>query len=400
MRPDFEPEAIAEFRGGMRWILGSSAIALVGLAVVIAGYVFEPQRTAYAYLVAYTTCLTIAMGGLIFLAIVHAMNAKWPVALRRLVESMAAPLPILAVAFIPIAVWAGEIYPWVEPLSPELPHHLTELLEKKKPYLQVEFFWGRAAFYLVCWVAISTLLLRWSSQQDRIRGAGLELRQRMLSAASLPLLALTLTFAAFDWVMSLDPAWFSTVFGIYVFAGGFIAALSVLTIATGQAERGGWLRGLLRPSHYYALGRLMLAFVVFWAYISFFQFMLIWIANRPEEVAWFIERSTHGWQWFAAAIVFLHFVVPFVALLSYAIKWRPRALSVVAAIIIVAHVVEVHWMVVPAGHFEWLVHWVDIGALMLIAGTCVAFSIWRMRGRPMAPRYDAALPKGVAYQSA
>jgi hypothetical protein len=144
---------------------------------------------------------------------------------------------------------------------------------------------------------------------------------------------------------------------------------------------------------------LLFAFVVFWAYIAFFQLMLIWIANRPEEVAWYIERSEHGWQWVALAIVVLHFAIPFFALLSYAIKWRPRALCIVAGVIAFAHWLEVHWIIVPAGRFEGIVHWVDVGPILLIGGACLGFAVWRMRGRPMAPRWDQALSKGASYHS-
>ena len=399
MRVDFHPDQVAVFRGGKRWMLGAVAAAVVGLVTTVTSWVFDPERTAYAYLAAFITCLSISLGALIFLAIVHAMNAKWPVAVRRVVEILVAPLPLLALAFIPIAVFVGDIYPWVQPVSGHLPHHVAELIEKKRPYLNAPFFWGRAAFYFVCWLAVAAGFHLWSKRQDHEPSSSAKVGARRLGAASLPLLALTLTFAAFDWVMSLEPAWFSTIFGIYVFAGGFVAGLGILTIAVTMAERGGWTRGLIFRSHYYALGRLLLAFTVFWAYIAFFQFMLIWIANRPEEVQWYIIRLEHGWQFLAAVIFILRFVLPFVTLLSYRIKQSGRPLSILAAIIVLGHWIETHWMVVPAGHFEWIVHWADLGAMLLVAGSCTAFAMWRMRGRFMAPRFDEALPKGVRYSS-
>jgi hypothetical protein len=399
MKVELDPADVPVFRGGGRVVLGSVVAAAIGLVLVVAGWLLAPERTAHAWLAAFITCASTSVGGLVFLAIVHAMNAKWPVVVRRLIEAVVAPLPVLAIAFIPIAVFADDLYPWVAPVSHDLPHHVVELIAKKKPWFELEFFWIRSAFYLTSWIVVAGLLLRWSARQDRDRTDVPKIRQRMLSAAALPLIALTLTFASFDWVMSLDPAWYSTIFGIYVFAGGFVAALGVLTIATTLAQRGGWLAGLVNPSHHYALGRLLLAFVVFWAYIAFFQLMLIWLANRPQEVVWYLERSQRGWQWIALAVVVLHFVVPFFALLSYAIKWRPRALSTVAGVIVLAHWIEIHWIVVPAGRFEWIAHWVDLGAMLLIGGSCVAFAMWRMRGRPIAPRYDAALSKGARYYS-
>ena len=398
MSEEFEPTSVPTFDLDRRWIGISLLAAVVGLLALIGAWLVDPTRTAFAYLAAFVTCLSTCLGALIFLAIVHTMNAKWPVALRRLVEALVMPLGLLLLAFIPIALSTDLLYPWAWPHD-ALPHHLVELLEAKQPYFELEFFWIRAAFYFVCWLAVAVLLVRWSTRQDRGPDGSLRIKQRTLSALSLPLLALTLTFASFDWVMSLDPAWVSTMFGVYVFAGGFVAALGVLTIVTTIAQRRGHMQGLLRPSHYYALGRLLLAFVVFWAYITFFQFMLIWIVNKPEEVAWYLERSEQGWQWVALAIIGLHFVVPFLSLLSYRIKWRPRALSSVAAVIVLAHWLEVHWMIVPAADSSAVVHWVDLAALLLLAGACTALALWRLRGRPAAPRWDPALPKGVSYDS-
>lgn len=395
----FEPASVPTLQLGRRWLWGALLVAVVGLLVLVGGWLVDPTRTAFAYLVAFVTCLSTCLGALIFLAIVHAMNARWPVAVRRLVEALVVPLLLLAVAFIPIAMCIEMLYPWSW-ASERLPHHLAELLAKKAPYFEPAWFWGRAALYFVVWLAVALPLLWWSARQDRDNVPSLRIRQRIVGAAGLPLLALTLTFASFDWVMSLHPAWYSTMFGVYVFAGGFVAALALLTIIVTLADLRGQMATLLRPSHYYALGRLLLAFVIFWAYITFFQFMLMWMANKPEEVSWYIARSEHGWQWVALTIIVLHFAVPFLVLLSYRIKWRPRALSVIAALIVLAHWIEIHWMIVPATGSGVVVHWVDFGAMALFAGACVGISLWWLGGRPAAPRWDPMLPKGVRYESA
>ncbi len=398
MNEQFDPESIPHFARPRRGLALALVLAAIGLAAVIAGWLVDPSRTAFAYLAAFVTCLSAGIGALIFLATIHAMNAKWPVSVRRLVEGLVFALVPLTLAFIPIALTVEWLYPWAQPHE-ALPHHLVELLEQKRPYFELGFFWGRAGAYFAIWLLVAIPLLVWSARQDRRSDPSLRVKQRVLGAASLPILALSLTFASFDWVMSLDPAWYSTIFGVYVFAGGFVAALALLTIATYAAERRGRMAGLLRPSHYYALGRLLLAFTIFWAYIAFFQFMLIWIANKPEEVAWYIERLEQGWAWVAIVIIALRFVVPFLALLSYKIKWRPRALSLIAAIIVVAHWLEVHWIVVPALHVDLVISWIDVGAILLLGGGSAAFVLWWLGGRAAAPRFDQALPKGARYHS-
>jgi hypothetical protein len=398
MTETFEPDAIRIVQIDRRWIRASLAAAAVGLVLLVVGWVVEPTRAAFAYLVAFVTCLTTCLGALIFLAIVHAMNAKWPTAIRRFVEALCVPLVVLVVLFVPIGVGLELYFPWAWPPA-RLPEHLAALLARKQPWFAPGFFWLRAALYFGVWLLVAALLLRWSARQDRDADMALRIKQRWLAAGSLPALGLTATFAAFDWIMSLDPAWYSSMFGVAVFAGGFIAALALLTISVTLADRRGDMLALLRPSHYYALGRLLLAFVVFWAYVTFFQFMLIWLANKPEEVAWYIERSHAGWQWVALTVIILHFLAPFLVLLSYAIKWRPRALAVIAGVIALGHWIEIHWMIVPAAHPRWIVHWVDVGAIMLVAGLCVAVALSWLHNRPAAPRLDPTLPKGARYDS-
>lgn len=398
MTPSFDPKKIPTVRLPRRLLLGALVALAVGAVLVAVGGVLSPMRTLYAYLAAFCELFTVALGALVLLMIFHAMNASWPVPIRRLLEIIVSTLVVFAIAFIPIAAFVDPIYPWMDPAS-RLPHHAQVILEKKEPWFDVGFFWGRAAFYWVSFLAVGGLLVAWSRRQDDSAAPGLRARQRALSCGALPLVALTLTFAAFDWMMSLEPIWFSTIYGIDIFAGGFEAAIGLLTVFVVLADRRGLLPGLVQSSHYYALGRLLLAFVIFWAYIIFFQVFLIWIANRPEEVEYYLRRLEGGWWVVALVIGIGHFVIPFLVLLSYRIKRRPERLVVVGAWMVVMHLVDVHWKIVPTLDGAAVVHYADLGALLLLGGACTAWIAWRLEGQPVAPRHDPMLPKGTRYHS-
>lgn len=395
---DFDFTSVPDVKLPHRATVWSGVAMLLGAVFLVIGAVVGPTRTLYAFLAAFCDVLTIALGALLLLMIVHTMNAKWPVPIRRVPEAIAALLVVAALAFLPIAAFVDPIYPWVHPAG-RLSQHAQEVLEKKAPWLHVGFFLVRAAFYWIVWLVVARLLSRWSRQQDTSADPALRDRQRALSAGALPLVALTLTFAAFDWMMSLDPLWFSTIYGLDVFAGGFEAAIGLTTVLVVVLDRQGLLAGLVSPSHYYALGRLLLAFVVFWGYIVFFQFFLIWMGNRPEEVEYYTRRLDGGW-WVVAAIVIVgHFVVPFLLLLSYRLKRRPERLVLVGGWMVAMHVVDVHWKIVPALDGAAIVHIADLGALLLLGGACSMWIVRWLSKRPVAPRRDPMLAVGTRYFS-
>ena len=394
----FDPTLVPEVRIADGARKGSALAMAIGVVLLAIGAIFDPMRALYAYLAAFCELLTIALGALVLLMTVHAMNAGWPVPIRRVIEAIASTLVVLAIAFVPIAIFVDPLYPWTDPAG-RLPAHAQALLHEKEPWLRVGFFVGRAVVYWASWLVVLAVLLRWSARQDMNPAPELRVKQRALSAGALPLVSLTLTFAAFDWMMSLDPVWFSTIYGLDAFAGGFEAAIGVATIFVAVLDARGRFAGLVSGSHYYALGRMLLAFVIFWAYIVFFQFFLIWIGNKPEEVAYYLRRLDGGWSVVAGVIVIGHFVVPFVALLSYRLKWRPRALAVVGAWLVLMHLVDVHWKIVPALDGAWIVHFADVGALLLLGGACTLWMARRYHGRPVAPRMDPMLPKGARYFS-
>ena len=387
----------AVFRGGDRLLRGSFSLAVLGAAGLVIGAFVDREHLFHAYLTAYAFAVSVAGGALVFLMIGHAMNAGWPVVVRRLTETIVASLPLLVLLFVPLLFGLHTLYPWTRPET--LTDEATRrLVLARKPYLDVPFFLVRTAIYLVVWAMIGTLLRRWSLARDADPRTEVNARMRALSAGALPAVGVTLSFASFDWLMSLTPGWFSTMYPVYWFAGGFVAALALLVVLTFAAQEAGYLPEI-SLAHYYALGRMLLAFVIFWAYAAYFQFFLIWIANRPDEVGFFADRARGPWLVVTVVLIVAQFVAPFFALLSYRLKHRPRQLAFVATWILVAHYLDVHWLVMPAVRPRAPYHWLDLAAMLAVGGACTAFSLTRLRGRAIVPVHDPALVRALRYQS-
>jgi hypothetical protein len=389
---------LAPFAGGRRLLAGAAIAAAAGLGLTLLGGLADPRRALYAYLVAFVYWLGIALGALILLGAFHAAKARWPVVIRRFVETVPTTLSLFVVLFVPIALGMRHLFLWVDPhaADPEMAH----AIHSKLPYLNVPFFLLRAAFYFVVWMTVAHLLRAWSMRQDASGGSALTVWQRRLGAGSLPFLALTMTFAAFDWMMSLDPRFFSTIFGVYWFAGSFVGALAIVIIASavGRDEKD-WFSGFVGPDHLHSLGKLLLAFVAFWAYVAFSQFMLIWIANIPEEVPWTIVRTTTGWRPVAFFLAAFNFIVPFFLLLSRDLKRSPRALAAIASWLLFTHWVDMYWLVMPRLHPDRpSPGWMDLTAFVGVGAAAVAWTVWRLRGNVAVPVRDPYLEDSLRYQ--
>ena len=378
----------------IRWSLGAAVLGTAGLLI---GAAVDRAQLFLAYLVAYAYVASIAVGALIFLMIGHAMRAGWPVAVRRLTETITAVMPLLAVLFVPLLFGLSTLYPWLRP-DTVASEHARHLIEHRRPYLNLPFFLVRAALYLAIWIAVAALLRRWSLRRDAGARTDDGPRMQALSAGALPAVGLAMSFASFDWLMGLEASWYTTMYPVYYFAGGFLGAIALLTIAAFAAQRAGLVP--LGESHYYALGRLLLAFTIFWAYAAFFQFMLIWIANIPEEAEFYTVRMRAPWSVVSVMLLVLNFALPFLVLLSYRLKRRPAYLTAVAVWLLAFHYVDVHWLAAPTFRGEGLTyHWLDLAALAAVGGASVAFAAWRLRGRPALPVNDPRLPEALRYES-
>ena len=390
----------ARFEGG-RMLGRAAVVAMAGLALTAIGALIDVDRALAAYHVAFVYWAGIAMAALLINMAFQAGKAKWYVVLRRVLETVPLSGVLFVVLFIPVLLGMGHLFPWLHPerLSPEL----RELAEHRRPYLNVPFFVVRAALYFAVWIAIARLLYGWSVRQDGEGGALLTLRQRRLGAGALPLMAIVISFAAFDWQMSLDLHLASTIFGVYFFAGSFLAAFAVLILALASTRTvEGTPGALMNANHWHSLGKYLLAFVAFWAYIAFSQFMLIWIANLPEEVPWYLARGRGGWLTTAVFLVVFHFLVPFFVLLHRDLKRSPRALSFIAVWVLLVHYIDVYWVMMPALQHDPRgavgLHWTDLTAVLGVGGAFAAYVVWRVRGVSSVPVGDPYLSESLRYE--
>lgn len=393
-----EPERLEIRRAGPRRVaLVSLVVGALGVAGWIVSVIVNPDRGWLSWLMAWTFTLWIALGALAFVMIGHAVGARWFVLVRRLVEAQIATIPLLALLFLPLIPALGHVWEWVPPLDGLKPETI-ETITKKEAWLNVPFFLGRSILYLAAWSVLAWLLRSWSLRQDRGE-PGMTERMKALAAGGLVVYGLTETFAAFDWIMSLDPTWHSTIFGAYTFAGGILTAIAVTVLLARAFEGDAELADLVAPSHYYALGRLMLVFLVFWAYMAFSQGFLIYIGDLPHEVTWYLARSEHGWMPVFLVIMLGHFLLPFLALLSYRLKRNARALSLVAGWIVLMDLVDFYWLVVPKFGEHRTFHPGDVAALAAVLGLTVAFGAWRAAGDYVVPRGDPRIADAIGYSS-
>ena len=370
--------ALAREFDGRAAVAVSGAIGVAGAIAIAIGIAIEPQRALAAYLAAWIAAVTVAVGGLAMLCIGYATNAKWPAVTRRITEGLAGALAPLAILFIPLVVFARDVWPWVDH-----PDHGS--------WDSVAAFTLRSALYLAIFIVPAEILRRWSRPERTTID-----RERALSSAMLAPIGLALTFGAFDWVMSLHPGWSSSAFGLYLVVGALASGMSLVAVLAARAVRTRTM--LLTPNHFHAIGRLMLAFVVLWAYIAYFQAMLIQIANRPDEVTFYTARLRDGWRAITSILVSLHFALPFPLLIPRRLKMRPRYVGGIAILLLVAHYIDAWWLVVPT--FDTAVpSWTDLAAACAVLGLTTCAAAWRARGIPLLPVGDPYLAAGLAYRS-
>ncbi len=366
-----------------RWAITGLALALLFGAIALFAWTLDPARALYAWLVAFFAAYTTATGALLLLLMGDATESVWLAVLRRPVEALAGTLPLLAILFVPILLSLERVYPWMRS---------EELVRGREVWLNAPFFVVRSALYLLVPAVLGELVLA------RSRRGTERARRRRLGAIGLPIVILLVTFAGFDWIMSLEPGYFSTAFGLIPATGGFMAALSLVALTLAFARHRGELAEA-GPDHVHAIGKLMLTAVCFWAYLAFFQYMLGWIANLPAEARWYLPRTRDEWGAVAAALIALHFVVPFFALLSRELKRRAIPLAIVGAGLVLAHWLDVFWLSIPAlrrGGASF--HIADLVCALAIAGAVLALATWRA-SRVSARREDPLLERSLRYRS-
>jgi hypothetical protein len=380
-----------------RWGL---VAAFWGLLAGIIGAFFNVDQFLRSWLIGFLFCLGLSMGSLALLMLQHMSGGQWGLAARRVFEAASRNLPFVALLFVPLVIALPRLYPWAaSPVDP----HLAHVVHAKAPYLNVPFFITRAVLFFALWALASWLLNAWSVGQDRGEVAvlpGDTRRFRTVSAPGLLIYVVTMTFASVDWIMSLDPSWYSTIFGFILVAGQGLAGLALAIAVLAALSDVEPLASYLDPRlHFLDLGKLLLAFVMLWAYFSFSQLLIIWSGNLPEEIPFFYNRFRGGWQYVSLIILLGHFALPFVLLLSRDLKRHPNLLARVAIFVLLMRVVDLVWLVEPMfkPHEGFPIHWMDIALPVGLAGAWMFLFARNLRSRALLPLNDPFFKEALAH---
>ncbi|HYT89508.1 MAG TPA: hypothetical protein VEL76_12450 [Gemmataceae bacterium] len=381
-----------------RLLLGGGA----GVALCALGALLDPTQFFRSWLFAFVFWLAFPLGGLVILMIQHQTGGRWGLMLRRPLEAAAMTLPVLAAAFVPVAFGVYHLYRWAD--LDALPSAERTVLAHKQGYLNVPFFLIRSAVYFAVWIGVAWRLQRWSDELDRHYDKAIARRMQIISGPGLVLYGLTITFAAIDWIMSLEPHWYSSIFGAMIAGAQLLPAFAAGIIALVWLSSRPPVAGAMTPTLWGDLGNLLLAFVMIWAYLTFSQFLLIWSGNLKEEIPWYLNRITGGWEVLGWGLILFYFAMPFAVLLSRNFKRDPYRLVWVAGAVVVMHLVYVYWLIAPAfgGHGpgsrpHFSIHWLDAAALLAIGGVWLAAFLWRLQQRPLLPLTDPALHEAEAH---
>ena len=394
----------------------------IGAVLAVAGYVlssqvsgpdrfFALQHFFRAYLLGYMICFGLTLGSMALLMVQHITGGKWGLILRRFLEAGSRNIGILFLMFLPLMLGLKYLYPWMGAIPYDLGPHGTHAIEFRQPYMSEKYFFWRHMFFFLAWAVLIKILNNWSLKQDVQQESSeeannLRLRFMRLSGGGILFYAITVSLAAVDFVMSLDPLWYSTIWGMLYMVGQTLHALSfsiIVLVLLAQYEP---LKSLLRKSELHDNGKLLLAFVMLYTYLSFSQFIIIWSGNLTEEIPWYIARVRGGWMPIAAGLALFHFAVPFLLLLNRNLKKQPSRLAKVAALLVIARALDLLWHIYPNlgdqnvliefksgmyGHLN--LTWMDIAIPVGMFSIWVAMYFYQLGRRPMLPAYHHLVPE-------
>jgi hypothetical protein len=364
----------------------SLLIGLVFAVLAVIGVFVSPsEQFMHSYLLGYIAWLGLTVGCMAILMLQYMTGGKWGLIIRRILEAGMKTLPLMVVLFIPLAIGVHHLYDWAKPEKVAADIHLQEITHD---FLNPAGFVLRSAIYLVIWGGLTYLLSRWSAQQDEAPVREFSPLYKKLSAPGLILYTFTISFAAIDWVMSLDARWISTIYPLIFVAGQVLLAFCFVVVVEAILSRYSPVAQLLKADELNDHGNLMLTFIMLWAYFSFSQLLIIWSGNVPEEISWYVRRWVGGWQYVGVALAALHFAVPFVLLLSRQRKRHVHRLVWVAVLVIVMRFVDLFWFIEPGNHKQFFVHWLDIVIPVAVGGFWLAYFFYNLKARPLLPLYD------------
>lgn len=371
-------------------------VALIGWLASIAGFFLDRQQFHFSYLVAFLFCASISMGAMFYVMVQHLTGSAWSVTVRRLMEGLMRTAPVAIVLVLVVVAGIHYTYHWSHHEAASDP-----ILKQKLSYLNEPWFMIRAAIVIGLWTLWATILYRRSRSQDR-DGSITHTRSLIKwSAPGLFMLFITASIASIDWSMSLDPHWFSTMFGVYFLAGGAVGFMATLIIICLALRSAGYLTNAINEEHYHDLGKWLFALTVFWAYVSFSQYMLIWYGNLPEEIMWFKHRLVGSWKGVSILLLVGHFLFPFFSLLPRGNKRNLKVLAFFAGWMLVMHYIDLYWQVMPVLHKEGIsLHWMDLAGLLAVIGTYGVVFWHQFREKPLVPVGDPRLEQCLAFHNA
>jgi hypothetical protein len=371
-----------------------------GLLAGIIGAFLNVDQFLRSWLIGFLFCMGLSMGSLALLMMQHMTGGQWGLVSRRVCEAATRNLPVVALMFLPILLGMPRLYKWAVPGAAQADH----VIQMKAPYLNIPFFVGRAVLFFALWVLGSWLLNACSAGQDRGEVAvhpSDTARFRTISAPGLLIYVVTMTFASVDWIMSLDPHWYSTIFGFILVAGQGLAGLALVIAVLAALSHVEPLSTYLNPRlHFLDLGKLLLAFVMLWTYFSFSQLLIIWSGNLPEEIPFYYTRFRGGWEWISLIILIGHFTLPFTLLLSRDIKRRPHLLAQIAVFVLVMRIVDLIWLVEPMfPHQGFPIHWLDIALPIGLTGVWMFLFARHLGSRALLPLNDPFFKEAFAHDA-
>ena len=366
-----------------------------GAVLCLVGLFLSPAYFFRAWLVGWVFWMGVALGCQAIFMLHHMTRGAWGLVVRRVLEAASRTLPLLLILFLPLAFGMRELYEWARPEAVRA----DAILQHKEPYLNLPFFFIRLILYFLIWYGFGWRLNRMSLRQDHAEDPELTRRMQLVAAFGIVGYCLAVTFAAVDWLMSLQPHWYSTIYGVYVLGSQGLSALGFLVVFALYLSRREPMAGVLQPRHFHDWGKLLLAFVMLWAYFSFSQLLITWAGNLPEEISFYLARTRGAWVWVSIAIALFHFAVPFVLLLSRDLKRNARTLAAVAVGILVMRWIELLWQVEPAFHERnAAMVWMYLAAPVTIGGLWLFWFVRELKTRPLLPIHDPYLPEAIAHE--
>jgi len=370
-----------------QWQRISLLFGIAGTVLVIVGMFLNREQSLRSYLFAYLYWLGMGLGSMGILLLHHTVGGKWGMLIRRMCEAGCRTLPYMAFLLMPVLISIPILYPWARPEALHDAH-----IQAKSGFLNVPFFLVRAAFYFLVWTYYAWRLSKWSAEQDDTGDDKFIRMMRAVSAPGLVVFTFVTTFAFIDWVMSLEPDWFSTIYGVMFLVGQVLECFAFSIALVIVLSKWSPLKEHVTAQHLHDLGNMMFAFMVLWAYLSFSQFLIIWAGNLPDEIPWYLRRLRGGWEWVALTLVVFHFATPFVLLLMRKTKRDAERLIKVCLLMLVIRVVDVYWVVKPAFYKQQLsIYWMDFVAPVAIGGLWLALFFWQLNSQPLVPLRDPRL---------